>query len=119
MIKRPRICLECGQEFHKRGKTGTTGDFCSTSCRTAFNNRRKERGVELYDLYMAHRFDRANAQELGVFQAINRLASLYRQEDNQRRAGRRSWRRPRAVLEERPYLKAIATYDGTGRGRMR
>lgn len=112
---RHRICLECGNQF----ECTKAAEFCGNDCRSTFNNRRKERGVELYDLYMAHRFDRANAQDLGVFQAINRLASMYRQEDQQRRAGRRSWRKPRTVLEERPFLKAIATYDGTGRGRVR
>jgi hypothetical protein len=85
----------------------------------AFNNRRLQRGAELYDLYMAHRFQREHAQDLGVFQAINRLASEYRQQDHRERASRRSLRLPRAVLEERPYLKAIVTYDGTGRRAMR
>lgn len=105
-----RPCLECGTDH------ACKGEFCSTACRTVFNNRRKQRGAELYDLYMAHRFDRDRAQELGVFQAINRLASTYRDEDRESRNGRRSWRRPRDVLEERPFLKSIATYDGTGRG---
>lgn len=106
---RVHACLECG--------AGTTakGDFCSVACRTGFNNRRKARGAEMYDLYMAHRFDRDNAQALGVFQAINRLASDFRQEDKARRAGRRSWRNPRDVLAERPYLKAIHTRIRAGR----
>ena len=113
MMARVRACLECG------GRNDTKGEFCSTSCRSKFNNRRKARGAEIYDLYVAHRFDRANAASLGVFQAINRLASNYRQEDQARRDGRRSWRRPQEVLQERPYLKAIQTYDGTGRGVIR
>ncbi len=106
---RVHVCLECGCPM-----TGK-GEFCARKCRHDFNNRRRQRGAELYDLYMAHRFERSQAQQLGVFQAINRLASNYRQEDLQRRAGRKSWRSPRTVLEERPYLKAISTYDGTGR----
>lgn len=112
MNARVHECLECGVPA-----TGRAAEFCSQACRFAFNNRRKRRGAELYDLYMAHRFDRAVATELGVFQAINRLASDYREQDKAERAGRRSWRKPRAVLSERPYLKAIATYDGTGRAR--
>ena len=112
MTRRSHPCLECG------GAT-TRGDFCCPACRVSFNNRRKVRGAELYDLYMAHRFDRAAATELGVFQAINRLASNYRQEDQARRDGRRSWRKPGAVLEERPYLRAVVTYDGTGRSARR
>lgn len=113
MIRRVHACLECGSE------TRSKGDFCSASCRHDFNNRRKARGAEIYDLYMAHRFDRATAADLGVFQAINRLASNFREEDKARRSGRRSWRSPRAVLEERPFLKSITTYDGTGRGAVR
>lgn len=113
MTNRVRACLECGADHRCKG------DFCSTACRHDFNNRRKARGAELYDLYMAHRFERGLAKQLGVFQAINRLASNYREEDKARRAGRRSWRSPRVVLEERPFLKSIATYDGTGRGVVR
>lgn len=99
--KRVHACLECGEPRSAKG------EFCSTGCRTDFNNRRKARGAELHDLYMAHRFDRANAQALGVLQAMNRLASVWREEDKARRAGRRSWRATRDVLAERPYLRSI------------
>lgn len=108
MSVRVHACLECGSVTAK-------GDFCAPPCRIAFNNRRKARGAELYDLYMAHRFDRVNAQNLGVFQAINRLASNFRKEDAARRNSRRSWRQPRTVLDERPYLRATITHDRTGR----
>ncbi|MBP0438456.1 transcriptional regulator [Tianweitania sediminis] len=105
---RVHACLECGAE-------GTKSDFCGPRCRIAFNNRRKSRGAEFYDLYMAHRFERATAKSLGVFQAINRLASIYREEDKVRREGRRSWRAPKLVLMERPFLKAIVTHIRAGR----
>ena len=110
MTSRVHACLECGAD-------APNGDFCASACRHTFNNRRRLRGAELYDLYMAHRFDRATAQDLGVFRAINRLASTFRKEDQARREGRRSWRTPRTVLEERPWLRAVVTFDGTGRGR--
>ena len=113
MIRRVHACLECGTDHSCKG------DFCSNACRHDFNNRRKARGAELYDLYMAHRFERNRAKQLGVFQAINRLASNFREEDKARRSGRRSWRSPRTVLDERPFLKAIAAYDGTGRRAVR
>ena len=109
VMRRVHACLECG------GPKGSKGEFCSTGCRTTFNNRRKARGAELYDLVMAQRFDRARAAELGVFQAFCRLASHYRQDDNASRAGRRSWRAPEAVLDERPYLKGIETNVRAGR----
>lgn len=106
---RVHACLECG------GATVKSGDFCSAGCRSDFNNRRKRRGAELYDLYMAHRFDRAAALDLGVFQAINRLASNYRQEDHSERDSRRSWRSPALVMEERPFLKSVSTRIRSGR----
>lgn len=99
------ICLECGEPF-VNGGVGPVKEFCCQHCRQRWNNRRLQRGAELYDLYMAHRFDRRVAKCLGVFQAINRLASDFRREDGQRRAMRRSWRQPASVLAERPYLKA-------------
>lgn len=109
LTQRVHACLECGIATKK------SGDFCSAACRSDFNNRRKRRGAELYDLYMAHRFDRANAVDLGIFQAINRLASNYRQEDHSERNSRRSWRSPAVVMEERPFLKSVSTRIRSGR----
>ena len=108
-----RVCLECGSPHPG------AGDFCADGCRTAFNNRRKARGAELYDLFMAHRFDRTRARQLRVLQAMNRLASNWRAEDHERRGSRRSWRLPQDVLETRPYLRAIVTIDRTGRRAQR
>jgi len=104
-----RPCLECGTASQSKG------DFCSRACKDVFGNRRKKRGAELYDLYMAHRWDRETAKRLGVLQAMNRLASVFRDEDRNEREGRRSWRRPGEVLGERPYLKAVATRVRAGR----
>ncbi|MCE7026405.1 transcriptional regulator [Jiella sp. CBK1P-4] len=105
-------CLECGAGFQRRREHGA---FCSPRCRGTFNNRRARRGAELYDLYMAHRYERPLARALGLFQAINRLASVYRAEDLSQRDGRASWRRPQEVMAERPFLKAIATATRAGR----
>jgi hypothetical protein len=107
--QRVHACLDCGGPRSANSQSSKTrrGEFCSIACRDAFNNRRKARGAELYDLYMAHRFDRANAQALGVLQAMNRMASNWREEDKARRDGRRSWRQTRDVLDERPYLRGI------------
>lgn len=109
MRERVHACLECGAE------TVSKGEFCCTACRTSFNNRRKARGIEFYDLYMAHRWDRSAAQSLGVLQAMNRLASDFRAEDRSDREGRRSWRRASEVLAERPYLKATRMRVRAGR----
>lgn len=113
MSQRVHECLECGAPR----EAGAAGDFCATACRDAFNNRRKARGAELYDLFMVHRHERPRAVELRILQAMNRLASNWRQEDRDRRSGRRSWRKPEDVLETRTHLRAIVNYDRTGRGR--
>lgn len=111
MTERLDACLECGLAY----PANPNREFCSAACRKRWNNRRMTRGAEMLDLYMAHRFERGLAQQLGVFQAINRLAANFREEDRQTRDGRRSWRSPRAVLEERPYLKAVVSRVRAGR----
>ncbi|AID30837.1 transcriptional regulator [Mesorhizobium huakuii 7653R] len=99
MSCRLNACHECG------GAAPAKARFCSPAHRQAFNNRRLQRGAEIYDLFMAHRFDRKKAQELRVLQAMNRMASLWNEED--KAAGRRSFRDTREVLDERPYLRGI------------
>lgn len=112
MTIRLNACLECGCDIppgpHDR-------EFCCSAHRTAWNNRRLQRGAALYDLYMAHRFQRVEAQAAGLFQAINRLASDFRAEDRALREGRRSWRRHDVVLGDRPHLKAARVYVRGGR----
>jgi len=110
-MARLNACLECGVPFAAtRGR-----EFCAPGCRQLWNNRRMQRGAELYDLYMAHRFDRANAQALHAMTAMNRMTANFRAEDRAQRAGRQSWRSPRAVIEERPYLRAVTTRMRMGR----
>ncbi|WP_018261317.1 hypothetical protein [Methylobacterium sp. WSM2598] len=83
------------------------GEFCAPPCRQRFNNRRLQRGAEVYDLWMAFRFQRSLARALKLLSCLNRLAHLYRQEDLAERAGRSSWRAPEVVLAGRPYLRAV------------
>ena len=97
-------CAECGASYEA---ARDTSEFCSPACRKAFGNRRAMRGAELYDLFMAHRFERQAAQDAHVLQAMNRLASNWRQQDKDERAGRKSWRRLAAVPAERAYLRAV------------
>lgn len=105
-----RSCLECGASH------GLAQDFCATACRMAFNNRRKARGAELYDLVMAWRFQRNLATGLKVLRAICRLASDFRAEDRAERAGRLSWRHPNKIKHAkgqlfRDYLTAAKHSD--------
>jgi hypothetical protein len=104
-------CLECGgpRETKRRAQ------FCCSACRVAWTNRRKMRGAEFYDLWMAIRFEREEAAALGLMQAMNRLASICRQEDHVQRASRQSWRPPREVILDRPSLKAKISTMRIGR----
>jgi hypothetical protein len=94
-------CLECGAA--KIGKY-RHAVFCGASCRMVWNTRRSRRGAELYDLFMAFRFERETARALNLQSALNRLASVFRAEDADERLNRKSWQAPAAVLERRPYL---------------
>jgi hypothetical protein len=98
-----RGCLECGTPLPA---ASASSEFCAKACRKAWHNRRAIRGAELYDLFMATRFDRATAKALHLWRIINRLASMFREEDRKERGGRMSWRAPAIVLDRRPYLRA-------------
>lgn len=101
---RVHACLDCGNAMPS---SHSAYEFCGPRCRERFNNRRRLRGAELYDLYMAHRFERSLSVSLGLFQAVNRLAAIWREEDRMSRDGRRSWRRAEDVLGDKPHIKAI------------
>jgi hypothetical protein len=98
-----RVCLECGDDFEALKAFGA---FCCPAHRKAWNNRRMTRGAELYDLVMAWRFQRGLDRLLGLYKLVCRLASAFRDEDWRERDGRQSWRTPRDVLAERPWLTA-------------
>ncbi|WP_062220603.1 hypothetical protein [Aureimonas sp. D3] len=103
MTIRLNACLECGCDLAPGPKDR---EFCCAGHRATWNNRRLQRGAALYDLWMAHRWQRSEAQAAGLFQALCRLVSDYRAEDRAEREGRRSWRRHELVLGDRPHLKA-------------
>lgn len=104
-----RTCAECGTPFLAAKRWG---EFCSAEHRKTFNNRRLTRGAEIYDLFMCLRNERPLATALGVWKLLCRLAQAYREEDERERAGRRSWRDPKQMLAERPWLRAdrLGTY---------
>jgi hypothetical protein len=93
-----RVCAECGDAFES---LKTFGGFCCPAHRAQFNARRAQRGAELYDLIMAWRYERNLA---GLWQLVCKMAATFRDEDFRDRAGRRSWRNPRTVVAERPWL---------------
>ncbi len=98
-----RICLECGKEYEPQRRDS---QFCTRDCKGVFANRRAVRGAELYDLFMASRYDRPGTRTLKLFSAMCRLAFHYHLEDEAKRPGFKSWIDPRKVLERRPYLLA-------------
>lgn len=99
-------CLECG------APTRPSQQFCRAACRRDFHNRRRVRGATLYDLYMASRFDRAAANQAGLWKLMNRLASAWREEDQAKRGGRRSYLGHKAALEKMPWLSATTVVAG-------
>lgn len=96
-------CLECGKPVVS---VAVNAEFCSSTCRKAWNNRRLTRGAELYDFMMVLRFDRGRAKALRLWTLMCRLVALFRDEDWRDRAGRRSWSPAEQVLDKKAYLHA-------------
>ena len=65
-----------------------------------FNNRRAQRGAQLYDAFMAMRYDRKKADELGIdWKLVCRMGEMFRAEDQA--AGRsKSWRKSCDFMHE-------------------
>jgi hypothetical protein len=99
---------ECKSKFEAR-RAGK--EFCCAACRR-FNNRRMTRGVDIYDLAMQWRDDRADPAGLTL---LCRLLAKFKDEDV--RAGR-SWNRTASVVRDKPYL-AAAVLDANVAGARR
>lgn len=106
MCRYKRTCAECGEAFES---ADTKAEFCCTAHRQAFNNRRIQRGGELYDLFMACRYDRDLARTWRAMTMLYRMAQEFRAQDVAERQGRKSWRHPKRILERHPHLQAVAT----------
>lgn len=95
-----RPCRECSSPFNpiSAGRHGLISrpdqEFCSSSCRLVWHNRRKSRGAELYDLFRALRRERRVAGELDLWTAICRLETKWHEEDE----GRVTYAPPRESL---------------------
>lgn len=86
--RRERHCLECGAALARRARIrGNDKMFCGEPCRKTFNNRRRLRGSEIYDLAMEWRFDRSRAGE--ALSHLCTLLSRFHADDKAR--GRKSW----------------------------
>lgn len=87
ILTKPRTCRECGKPLDPDRKANT--EFCATECRIAWRNRRMSRGADLYDAFMAMRFDREAAKDKGLWALMCRMASAWNEED--KAAGRQSY----------------------------
>lgn len=88
----PTHCRECGSPIvqipiTKQGHRPR--EFCSATCRVAFRNRRAKRGAELFDFYMASRYQRQ--QFPGLITTVNQMCAGWREEDKKILDGRQSW----------------------------
>jgi hypothetical protein len=89
-------CLECGNEASKGHQPEKL--FCCATCRLAFNNRRRDRGADLYDLFRALRRERSEAKRLNIWTQICRLELAWQMADQEARPGRRSYIPPKKAL---------------------
>lgn len=85
-------CLECSAPTPNR--------YCSASCRTRFNNRRIQRGGQIYDLFRAMRRDRKLAQELDIWTEMCRLDTLWEDEDRASGRATKSYKPPEMALAD-------------------
>ena len=115
-----RQCRECGSAF----EGSKAAEFCKdTSCRRDWNNRRQQRGAELYDFFMTIRHERSLTASLiksgwNLWTMACQLATDWKNEDRDERGGRRSYQYIPDVLEtgKYGYLKA-AVFSGQKIGR--
>lgn len=87
MYNRGHICTNCGKSFKSRQYAAF---FCSTPCRAEFNVRRRNRGAELYDAMMEAAYGKEENKKQAK-QLVDALMRAYRDGDNHKRDGRRSW----------------------------
>ena len=116
-----RHCRECGSTFDG----SKAAMFCpGTSCRRDWNNRRQQRGAQLYDVFMTLRGERQLTADLKNNQGINlwtvacQLASGWKLEDERQRGGRRSYQSIPDLISagKFAYLSAVCVgVDRTGR----
>ncbi len=103
-----KVCDECGEPHKSKGR------FCGTPCRQAFNNRRLQRGAQVYDLVYAMRYDRDSAKTLGVWAELCRVVEQWNQEDKAEHGGRKTYIPPKvaiANLKDRGQLRRATIYQ--------
>lgn len=102
-LTRPRTCRECGKPLSNEMKANA--DFCCTGHRIKWRNRRMSRGADLYDCFMALRYDRGAAKLHGLWALMCRMASDWHEEDQ--KAGRRTYFPPKETVQRNIQHMAI------------
>lgn len=105
-------CRWCGGQLYMKPTglathNGTVPEFCSADCRKMANNLRAMRGAQLYDLFMAMRYERDLAADLALWSNVCKLAQKWRMEDERHRGGRKSWGDVRKWIRDNPWLNAV------------
>ncbi len=122
MTTQPPIkhCRECGAKFKA---TRRDAEFCpGASCRRDWNNRRQQRGAELYDLFMTIRHERRLTEKMkedgfNSWTTACRLAMHWKDEDERDRGGRRSYQYVPALVARGKFTCLAGIFigiDGTG-----
>lgn len=88
-------CDECQKLLRADHKAGAR--FCCAACRINWRNRRMSRGADLYDAFMALRFDREDAVAHGMDVLMKRMAAGWIKEDEE--AGRKSYFPARTTMD--------------------
>ena len=113
-------CRECGKPLSiAKTKSGRRRIFCSIPCKKRFNNRRMQRGAQLYDLFLLLRYERGVAQARGIWALTCELARQWRAEDVTDRDGRQSWRAYEELHAALAPLRVVAMQtEGAAAGRI-
>ena len=113
-----RHCRECGQTFNA---TRTDADFCSTKCRRDWNNRRQQRGAEMYDVFMFMRHERKATEglkethDVSLWTIAAQLASEWKAEDDKERDGRRSYQFVPGLVDQGKFAHLKNVFIGIDR----
>lgn len=104
-------CRECGRPWRSNRQASVACPDCSK----IFDRRRQTRGAQVYDLFMAMRYERGLAAKLGVWSLMCRMANKWREEDVRERDGRPSWVDPATVREKNlPLLATVLSNNAAG-----
>ena len=89
------VCLECGNPLAAARRPKL---FCAAPCRQTFNNRRMQRGADMYDLFRALRRERSKSGELNIWTLMCQLEKRWNDEDAAQRPDRKSYIPPKRAI---------------------